>query len=91
MADGTLPPASPRLIPLNDARAYLGGKHPALLGCTPVGRLWDRREIDHKLDLRAGIESLTGRTAPGTPANDSSEEGELGALAQRIADASRRV
>lgn len=87
MADGN---ASPRLIPLTEARAYLGGKHPALLGCQPVGRLWDRREIDHKLDLRAGIESR-GVATPGTPANDCLEEDELDALAKRISDAARSV
>lgn len=89
MADGAA--LSPRLLSLTEARAYLGGKHPALLGCTPIGRLWDRVEIDRRLDLRAGIDSLAARPGAGEAANDSVEEGELSALAQRITHAPRRV
>lgn len=86
MADGSL---SPRLLTLAEARAYLRGKHPATIGCTPIGRLWDRIEIDHKLDQRAGIESPAARNKAPEPANDSVEEAELDALERRIAAAGR--
>lgn len=83
----------PRLITLDEARRYLGGRHPATLGCTAIGRLWDRREIDARLDARAGIDSLFRPPAAGVPANDiSGDEGELADLADRItADAAGRV
>ena len=81
MADGFV---SPRLLTLSEAKAYLGGKHPATLGCTRIGRLWDRIEIDHKLDQRAGIASPSSRARTPEPANDSVEEDELVALERRI-------
>lgn len=88
MADGFI---SPRLLTLAEAKAYLGGKHPGTLGCQPIGRLWDRVEIDHKLDQRAGIESPAVGRLTRVADNDSAEEAELIELERRIARASRRV
>lgn len=89
----TEPSVTPRLLSLKQARAYLGGKHPALIGARPIGagrgQLWDRKEIDIRLDERAGIESSFAPSKGGTPANDGAED-ELDALAQRIAHAPRR-
>lgn len=77
---------TPRLVPTADARAYLGGRHPATLGAKPIGngrgQLWDIREIDARLDVMAGLQP----DKPQGAAND-----ELDELAQRIGHASRRA
>jgi hypothetical protein len=88
MADGSL---APRLLTTKEAKAYLGGKHPAALGCSAIGRLWDRIEIDHRLDQRAGIESPAGARKGHAPADDSVVEDELAALEGRINRAARGV
>lgn len=84
MADGTL---APRLMTTAEAKAYLRGKHPAQFGCKPIGRMWDRLEIDHKLDVRAGIESPSASRGGTKADHDSAEEAELAALEARLAAA----
>jgi len=79
---------SPRLIPLAEAKAYLGGRHPVTLGIAPVTRgLWDRRAIDAWLDQKSGLVA-DSRPAKGA-ANDQRDE--LEELAERIANAPRRA
>lgn len=80
---------SPRLIPLAEAKLYLGGRHPVSLGIAPVARgLWDRKAIDAWLDLKSGLVA-DSPPAQGA-ANDQTDE--LEELAQRIAvNASRRA
>ena len=82
----------PRLLTLAQARQYLGGKHPALIGAKPIGRLWDKREIDHLLDVRAGIEIQFETPRTGPAADDCAEGTELDSLAAKIAaHAPRRI
>jgi hypothetical protein len=80
---------SPRLLTLDEAKAYLSGKHPAILGVQPIGRgrgaVWDIRAIDAALDAQSGLAQKTAG-----PANDISQS-EVDALAQRINNASRRA
>jgi hypothetical protein len=78
---------TPRLVPTQQAREYLGGRHPTELGVKPIGngrgQVWDLRAIDRALDGMAGL-----LPAP-TP---EPEADELKALRQRIKDyASRRA
>jgi hypothetical protein len=77
----------PRLIPLAEAKAYLGGRHPVSLGIPPVARgLWDRKAIDAWLDRKSGLEP---QLAVHGAANDEADE--IEALARRITDAPRRA
>ena len=75
----------PRLVPLAEARAYIGGRHPQFLGISPVLRgLYDLRAIDAALDQRSGLASLSsGPALQHQAAND--EEDELASLEKRIA------
>lgn len=78
---------SPRLVPLAQAREYLGGRHPAELGVKPIGngrgQVWDLRAIDRALDGMAGL------IPP--PAHEAAPD-EIQTLRQRIeAYASRRA
>ena len=78
---------NPRLIPLAEAKSYLGGRHPVSLGIAPVARgLWDIRAIDAWLDAKSG---LAADSPPKGAANDQQDE--LEELAGRIANASRRA
>jgi hypothetical protein len=78
---------TPRLIPLPEAKAYLGGRHPVSLGIAPVVRgLWDIKALDAWLDQKSG---LVAQSAPQGAANDTETEHE--ALARRIFDAPRRA
>ena len=78
---------TPRLVPTQQAREYLGGRHPSELGCKPIGNgrgmVWDLRAIDRALD---GLAGFTPQPSPEAAAD------ELETLRQRVeADASRRA
>lgn len=82
----------PRLVTLEEARAYLGGRHPQFLGIRPVMRgVYDLRAIDAALDQRSGLAPLLADPAlQHQAAND--EEDELVSLEKRIAaHAARRA
>lgn len=92
---------SPRCVPLAVAREYLGGRHPATLGVSPVGQgrgtVWDLRAIDAKLDARidGSLDAAGNPTAiapvggaPAGPANDLDDE--IAQLEKRVARAARR-
>jgi hypothetical protein len=84
---------APRCIPLADAIEYLGGRHPSLLGITPVMHgVYDVKALDAALDEKSGLTLKIGPSAALGAANDISGD-EIGDLADRIrnaADASRR-
>lgn len=77
---------NPRLVPTAQAREYLGGRHPAELGCKPIGngrgKVWDLRAIDRALD---GVAGLIPPPAP------EAAPDEIQTLHQRIASVARRA